>query len=90
MIDLILTQTLGSKLLWHLVTNYILAKLYVISLLYTLNSIMDYRTEHSTDARISFRRETRSRTTVSSLYYPVWVIMTDSFVLRRAETGYRY
>ncbi|KAJ7672434.1 hypothetical protein DFH06DRAFT_1176283 [Mycena polygramma] len=43
MTDLILTQTLGSKLLWHLMTNITLGKLYVISLLYTLNSINEYR-----------------------------------------------
>jgi hypothetical protein len=38
--DLILTQVLGPKLiLWHLLFNHGLGKLYVISLLYTLNSI---------------------------------------------------
>ncbi|KAJ7320887.1 hypothetical protein DFH08DRAFT_388896 [Mycena albidolilacea] len=43
-IDLIMTQTLDSKhLLWHLLLNFALAKLYVISLLYTLNSINEYR-----------------------------------------------
>ncbi|KAJ7504242.1 hypothetical protein B0H11DRAFT_1905515 [Mycena galericulata] len=43
-IDLIMTQTLGTKhLLWHLLLNYALAKLYVISLLYTLNCINEYR-----------------------------------------------
>ncbi|KAJ7574117.1 hypothetical protein C8J56DRAFT_1033333 [Mycena floridula] len=47
-VDLILTQTLGAHLLWHLVLNYALAKLYVISLLYTLNSISDLRAEAST------------------------------------------
>jgi hypothetical protein len=45
-LDLVLTQTLGSKLLWHLVVNYALAKLYVISFLYTVNSIGDYRAEN--------------------------------------------
>lgn len=53
-IDLILTQTLNSRLLWHLVLNYCLAKLYVISLLYTLNSIGDYRTEHLTNGKLTF------------------------------------
>ncbi|KAJ7134233.1 hypothetical protein C8R44DRAFT_848886 [Mycena epipterygia] len=41
--DLILTQTLGSKLLWHLFVNMALGKVYVVSLLYTLNSINEYR-----------------------------------------------
>ncbi|KAJ6502406.1 hypothetical protein C8R45DRAFT_618944 [Mycena sanguinolenta] len=42
-IDLILSQTLGPKLLWHLFVNYALSKVYVISLLFTLNSIAGYR-----------------------------------------------
>ncbi|KAF7356452.1 hypothetical protein MVEN_00978300 [Mycena venus] len=43
-IDLIMSQTLGpTHLLWHLVLNYALAKLYVISLMYTLNCINEYR-----------------------------------------------
>ncbi|CAK5283169.1 unnamed protein product [Mycena citricolor] len=43
-IDLIMTQTLGQKhLLWHLVFNFALSKLYAISLLYTLNCINEYR-----------------------------------------------
>ncbi|KAJ7510020.1 hypothetical protein B0H11DRAFT_2215851 [Mycena galericulata] len=46
-IDLNLTQTLGSKLLWPLFVNYSLSKVYVISLLYTLNCIGEYRTETS-------------------------------------------
>ncbi|KAJ6619913.1 hypothetical protein B0H10DRAFT_2216465 [Mycena sp. CBHHK59/15] len=46
-IDLILTQTLGTHLLWHLLLNYALSKLYVISLLYTLNCINEYRTNQS-------------------------------------------
>ncbi|KAF8212078.1 hypothetical protein K438DRAFT_1226143 [Mycena galopus ATCC 62051] len=46
--DLILSQTLGPKLLWHLLVNYSLSKVYVISLLYTLNSIAEYRNDHST------------------------------------------
>ncbi|KAJ7249672.1 hypothetical protein C8J57DRAFT_687128 [Mycena rebaudengoi] len=42
--DLILTQVLGPKLiLWHMPFNHGLGKLYVISLLYTLNSIGDNR-----------------------------------------------
>jgi len=48
MIDLILTQTLKSRLLWHLFVNYALAKLYPISLMYTLNSINEYRVKDST------------------------------------------
>ncbi|KAJ7271929.1 hypothetical protein B0H12DRAFT_670388 [Mycena haematopus] len=43
--DLILSQTLGPKLLWHLVVNYALSKVYVISLLFTLNSIAEYRND---------------------------------------------
>ncbi|KAJ7105482.1 hypothetical protein C8R43DRAFT_1243952 [Mycena crocata] len=43
-IDLIMTRTLNSNyLLWHLLLNYALSKLYVISLLYTLNCINNYR-----------------------------------------------
>jgi len=42
-IDLIMTQTLGPKLLWHLFINMALGKTYVVSLLYTLNSINEYR-----------------------------------------------
>ncbi|KAJ6588156.1 hypothetical protein B0H19DRAFT_1366842 [Mycena capillaripes] len=43
MTDLIMTQTLGSNLLWHLFINIALGKVYVVSLLYTLNSINEYR-----------------------------------------------
>ncbi|KAJ7052305.1 hypothetical protein C8F01DRAFT_1171723 [Mycena amicta] len=47
-IDLIMTQTLGGpKLLWHLLLNFTLGKIYVISLLYTLNSINAYRRSHA-------------------------------------------
>ncbi|KAJ7696757.1 hypothetical protein B0H17DRAFT_1052956 [Mycena rosella] len=49
-IDLILTQTLGPKLLWHLLLNFSLGKIYVISLLYTLNSINEYRNHNNTDS----------------------------------------
>ncbi|KAJ6498292.1 hypothetical protein DFH09DRAFT_334328 [Mycena vulgaris] len=43
-IDLVMTQTLSSNhLLWHLVLNYALSKLYAISLLYTLNCVNEYR-----------------------------------------------
>ncbi|KAJ7146445.1 hypothetical protein C8R44DRAFT_757489 [Mycena epipterygia] len=51
-IDLVMTQTLGPKLLWHLLLNFSLGKIYVISLLYTLNSINEYRRKnlgHSND-----------------------------------------
>ncbi|KAJ7096007.1 hypothetical protein C8R43DRAFT_264439 [Mycena crocata] len=42
--NLILTQTLGPKrLLWHLFVNAGLGKIYVISLLYTLNCVHEYR-----------------------------------------------
>ncbi|KAJ6581675.1 hypothetical protein B0H19DRAFT_1251856 [Mycena capillaripes] len=43
-VDLVMTQTLDANhLLWHLVLNFALSKLYAISLLYTLNSINEYR-----------------------------------------------
>ncbi|KAJ6451595.1 hypothetical protein C8R45DRAFT_89022 [Mycena sanguinolenta] len=45
MTDLIMTQTLGQKLLWHLLMNDALSKVYVVSLLYTLNSINEYRVQ---------------------------------------------
>ncbi|KAJ7081596.1 hypothetical protein B0H15DRAFT_854345 [Mycena belliarum] len=48
MIDLMLTQTLGVKLLWHLFVNMALGKVYVVSLLYTLNSINEYRVREQT------------------------------------------
>ncbi|KAF7338174.1 hypothetical protein MVEN_02042300 [Mycena venus] len=50
-IDLILSQTLGPRLLWHLFVNYSLSKVYVISLLYTLNSIAEHRKDRSTQSR---------------------------------------
>ncbi|KAJ6517606.1 hypothetical protein DFH09DRAFT_1195317 [Mycena vulgaris] len=52
--DLILTQVLGPRLiLWHMVFNHGLGKLYVISLLYTLNSIGDNRGLQSRDSRMA-------------------------------------
>ncbi|KAJ7119789.1 hypothetical protein C8R44DRAFT_788879 [Mycena epipterygia] len=48
-IDLIMTQTLGPKLLWHLFANIALGKIYVVSFLYTLNSINEYRQEFSSE-----------------------------------------
>ncbi|KAJ7091478.1 hypothetical protein B0H15DRAFT_238788 [Mycena belliarum] len=43
-IDLVVSQTVGSKhLLWHLLPNYTLGKLYAIGLLYTVNCINEYR-----------------------------------------------
>ncbi|KAJ7278422.1 hypothetical protein C8J57DRAFT_1306894 [Mycena rebaudengoi] len=52
--DLILTQVLGPKLiLWHMPFNHGLGKLYVISLLYTLNSIGDNRELPSRDTRMT-------------------------------------
>jgi len=56
--DLIMTQTLGPKLLWHLFANIALGKIYVVSFLYTLNSINEYRQEFSSEGRtgISHRR----------------------------------
>ncbi|KAJ7583663.1 hypothetical protein C8J56DRAFT_1055404 [Mycena floridula] len=65
-VDLILTQTLGSHLLWHLVTNYLLSKAYIVSLLFTLNSIADYRSEPGylgTNGKISFTLSAASPTT---------------------------
>ncbi|KAF8216684.1 hypothetical protein K438DRAFT_2081459 [Mycena galopus ATCC 62051] len=49
-IDLIMSQTLNAThLLWHLLLNFALAKLYVISLMYTLNCIVGYRNAISGD-----------------------------------------
>jgi hypothetical protein len=47
MLDLIMTQMLGSQLLWHIFANMALGKLYVISMLYTLNSINEYHIQDS-------------------------------------------
>ncbi|KAJ7142179.1 hypothetical protein C8R46DRAFT_593729 [Mycena filopes] len=53
-IDLIMSQTLDlSHLLWHLLLNYALAKLYAISLLYTLNCINEYRQQSLSGDRVS-------------------------------------
>ncbi|KAJ7759140.1 hypothetical protein B0H16DRAFT_1720555 [Mycena metata] len=47
-VDLIMSQTLDANhLLWHLLLNYALAKLYAISLLYTLNCVKEYRYSRS-------------------------------------------
>jgi len=59
-IDLILTQTLGPKLLWHLVFNFSLGKVYVISLLYTLNSMNQYRRKHNTGSQEVFTSDIRN------------------------------
>ncbi|KAF8143829.1 hypothetical protein K438DRAFT_1875279 [Mycena galopus ATCC 62051] len=64
MTDLILTQTLGPELLWHLVVNMALGKVYVISLLYTLNSINEYRVrEQGSQEVYSHGNERNSRRT---------------------------
>ncbi|KAF8143809.1 hypothetical protein K438DRAFT_1875229 [Mycena galopus ATCC 62051] len=52
MTDLIMTQTLGRKLLWHLFMNMALGKVYVVSLLYTLNSISAYRVREQSSQEI--------------------------------------
>ncbi|KAJ6606779.1 hypothetical protein B0H10DRAFT_2033546 [Mycena sp. CBHHK59/15] len=65
-IDLIMTQTLGTKLLWHLLLNFSLGKVYVISLLYTLNSINEYRQQNKNSGGFdiySSERSNRSRRT---------------------------
>ena len=54
----------GPKLLWHLMFNFSLGKIYVISLLYTLNSINQYRRKrgavsqemYASDGRIGIGR----------------------------------
>jgi len=51
LMDLILTQTLGTKLLWHLILNYPLSKAYIISLMYTLNCTNDYRRDQEATTR---------------------------------------
>jgi len=50
-LDLIASQTLGPNVIWHLVLNYPLGKLYAISLLYTLNSTNAYRLEQNLTTR---------------------------------------
>ncbi|KAJ7868684.1 hypothetical protein B0H13DRAFT_2558412 [Mycena leptocephala] len=66
--DLILTQTLGFKLLCHLLVNAGLGKIYVINLLYTLNSVNEYRErdQRSSDRVYSYgnRRRVRPPTNV--------------------------
>ncbi|KAJ7646197.1 hypothetical protein B0H17DRAFT_1215766 [Mycena rosella] len=65
LMDLIMTQTLGSKLLWHLFINMALGKIYVVSLLYTLNSINEYRVREQTSSGevYSYAGNGRSRRT---------------------------
>ncbi|KAJ7109071.1 hypothetical protein C8R43DRAFT_182113 [Mycena crocata] len=46
--DLVMTQTLGPHLLWHLFVNMALGKVYVVSLLYTLNSLNEYLAREQT------------------------------------------
>jgi len=60
MTDLIMTQTLGSKLLWHLFMNIALGKVYVVSLLYTLNSINEYRAREQGSQEVYSYGNTRS------------------------------
>ncbi|KAJ7465165.1 hypothetical protein FB451DRAFT_1402876 [Mycena latifolia] len=54
MTDLIMTQTLGSKLLWHLFMNMALGKVYVVSLMYTLNSINEYRVRDQSSSQDAY------------------------------------
>ncbi|KAF8143838.1 hypothetical protein K438DRAFT_1945687 [Mycena galopus ATCC 62051] len=82
MTDLILTQTLGPELLWHLFVNialsvqsyevvalltsiFRLGKVYVVSFLYTLNSINEYRVreKRSQEVHPSGNRHNSPRTT---------------------------
>jgi len=65
MTDLILTQTLGPELLWHLFANIALGKVYVVSFLYTLNSINEYRVreKRSQEVHPSGNRHNSPRTT---------------------------
>ncbi|KAJ7491992.1 hypothetical protein FB451DRAFT_1216554 [Mycena latifolia] len=63
-IDLIMTQTLSSKyLLWHLVLNFALSKLYAIGLLYTLNCIHEYREDRLSQERMSSGSRGNNRAT---------------------------
>nr|GAT46581.1 predicted protein [Mycena chlorophos] len=64
-IDLILTQTLGEgRLLWHMLMNISLGKVYVVSLLYTLNSINAYRTREGGSHEVySYNERGESRRT---------------------------
>ncbi|KAJ7223142.1 hypothetical protein GGX14DRAFT_557714 [Mycena pura] len=52
--DLIMTQILGPKLLWHMLLNIALGKIYVVSLLYTLNSINEYRADRMSEDVFSY------------------------------------
>ncbi|KAJ7255452.1 hypothetical protein B0H12DRAFT_1323192 [Mycena haematopus] len=53
-IDLIMSQTLDpAHLLWHLLLNFALAKLYVVSLMYTLNCINEYRQNTISGERVT-------------------------------------
>ncbi|KAJ7872135.1 hypothetical protein B0H14DRAFT_2570385 [Mycena olivaceomarginata] len=75
MTDLIMTQTLGAKLLWHLFMNIALGKVYVASLLYTLNSINEYRARKQTSQEVySFGNGRSSR--VSSTHHCVLRLTT--------------
>ncbi|CAK5269852.1 unnamed protein product [Mycena citricolor] len=61
--DLIMTQTLGDKLLWHLFVNMALGKAYVVSLMFTLNQINEYRLrEQGSQDAYSSERQGRSGT----------------------------
>ncbi|KAF7297163.1 hypothetical protein MIND_00949400 [Mycena indigotica] len=61
-IDLIMTQTLGqAHLLWHMLLNIALGKVYVVSLLYTLNSINAYRTRDGSQEVYSYNDRRTSR-----------------------------
>ncbi|KAJ7163022.1 hypothetical protein C8R46DRAFT_333212 [Mycena filopes] len=51
-IDLIMTQTLGKNLLWHLFINMALGKIYVVSLLYTLNTINEHRVREQSSQEV--------------------------------------
>ncbi|KAJ7676083.1 hypothetical protein DFH06DRAFT_674783 [Mycena polygramma] len=51
MTDLICSQTLGAKLLWHLFLNMALGKVYVVSLLYTLNCINEHRARDQSNSQ---------------------------------------
>ncbi|KAJ6480098.1 hypothetical protein DFH09DRAFT_1378991 [Mycena vulgaris] len=84
MIDLIMTQTLGPHLLWHLFINMALGKVYVVSLLYTLNSINEYRAreEYSGQDVYSYGGNRRSSRRTNMELAPRSGVKTDQIFIQ--------
>ncbi|KAJ7608654.1 hypothetical protein FB45DRAFT_378374 [Roridomyces roridus] len=87
LVDLILTQTLDNKrFLWHLLLNFSLGKIYVISLLYTLNCINEYRLFQSSRAQEIFTAG-NSNYNMHSLVHISTEVSTHVSPAREAEDG---